>query len=485
MLRRPLLPLLGWSAFVLLLLSIPTGAQQPPKIANAPKGFDARREGIPRGKLETVEYDSQTTKSKRKLVVYLPPGYSKDTKYPVFYLLHGKGGNETNWSSAKGGKAAIILDNLHADKKVVPMLVVMPNGTVSTGDKGKGKGKGFDFTSGFQNDLFKDIIPTVEARYPVKADREGRAIAGLSMGGGQALRVGLTNLDKFAWVGGFSSAIFGAQGALVTNAADPSKKARLIWVSCGDADSLLKGSQALHEALEAKKVAHIWHLEPGAHTFSVWRNDLYLFAQLLFRDEQPQKTAGKKLTQTPAQMEGPFYPDKLPADTDNDLVLVNNSKTPARGIITHLSGKVLGSNGKPVAGAIVEIWQVDSKGVYLHSDSSNRAEYDRNFQGFGRCVTNLGGEYYFRTVKPVPYPGRTPHIHFIVKKDGKRLLTTQMYVKGEPQNQKDFILNSLKDAKVRDSIIVDFTPVKGSTSGEVVARFDLVVGLTPDVKDDD
>lgn len=198
-----------------------------------------------------------------------------------------------------------------------------------------------------------------------------------------------------------------------------------------------------------------------------------------------QPAAKKGLAQTPAQMEGPFYPDKLPPDTDNDLVIVNNSKTLAKGTLTHLFGKVHDANGKPVTGAVVEIWQVDGNGVYLHSQSSSRAKYDTNFQGFGRCVTNLQGEYYFRTVKPVPYPGRTPHIHFIVKKDDKRLLTTQMYVKGEPLNSKDFILNSIRDQKVRESIIVDFTPRKGSKSGELVARFDIIVGLTPQVIDDD
>jgi protocatechuate 3,4-dioxygenase beta subunit len=201
---------------------------------------------------------------------------------------------------------------------------------------------------------------------------------------------------------------------------------------------------------------------------------------------QPLEKGGDKvLPKTPSQMEGPFYPDKLPIDTDNDLVIVNNSKTPAKGTITHLSGKVADASGKPVRDAVVEIWHVDSNGIYLHSGSHNRSSYDKNFQGFGRCITNLNGEYYFRTIKPVPYPGRTPHIHFIVKKDGKRLLTTQMYVKGEPLNKKDGILNAIRDPKVRDSIIIDFTPLKGSKNGELVARFDIVVGLTPAIIDDD
>jgi enterochelin esterase-like enzyme len=275
--RRSLGRLFSAGVFVVVLLLAPTWAQPPAPLAAAPKGFDARREQIERGKLETVEYDSRTVGAKRKLVVYTPPGYSRDSKYPVFYLLHGKGGNEASWT--RGGSAAVILDNLYADKKLVPMLVVMPNGTVNTG-------KGKDFTSGFENELLKDVIPAVESRYPVLADREHRAVAGLSMGGGQALRIGLKHLDQFAWVGGFSSALFGRQAGLIADPADASKKLRLLWVSCGDKDTLLKGSEAFHAALEKMKVPHVWYLESGAHTWPVWRNDLYLFAQLLFREKQ-------------------------------------------------------------------------------------------------------------------------------------------------------------------------------------------------------
>ncbi|MCI0637822.1 MAG: esterase family protein [Gemmataceae bacterium] len=264
-------------AGIVLALSAWTWAQEPAKISQAPKGFDAVRKKIEHGKLETVEYDSKTVGEKRKLVVYTPPGYSKDSKYPVFYLLHGKGGNESSWTS-KQGAAHVILDNLHADKKLVPMIVVMPNGAVAAAGKGK------DFTSGFENELLKDVIPTVEARYPVKADREHRALAGLSMGGGQSLRIGLKHLDKFAWIGGFSSAIFGKFN-LVADPEDANKKIRLLWVSCGEDDTLLNANKSFHETLEAKKLAHIWHLEPGAHTFAVWRNDLYLFSQLLFREK--------------------------------------------------------------------------------------------------------------------------------------------------------------------------------------------------------
>jgi protocatechuate 3,4-dioxygenase, beta subunit len=201
--------------------------------------------------------------------------------------------------------------------------------------------------------------------------------------------------------------------------------------------------------------------------------------------QEKSKESGKTQPKTASQMEGPFYPDKLPTDTDNDLVIVGTSKTIAKGTVTHLSGRITTVNGKPLTGAIVEIWQVDGNGVYLHSDSSGRGGYDKNFQGYGRCLTNLNGEYYFRTLKPVPYPGRTPHIHFIVKKDQTRLLTTQLYVKGDPRNLKDGLFKDVPDGKARESIVADFVPLKGSKTGELTARFDIVVGLTPNLIDDD
>jgi protocatechuate 3,4-dioxygenase beta subunit len=188
----------------------------------------------------------------------------------------------------------------------------------------------------------------------------------------------------------------------------------------------------------------------------------------------------EELVRTPAQTEGPFFPDKLPLDTDNDLLIINDKITPAVGEITHLTGKILDARGKPVRNAVVEIWQCDKNGAYLHSDSGNRDKRDANFQGFGRFLTGTSGEYYFRTIKPVPYPGRTPHIHFKIRKGEKELLTTQCYVKGEKGNDSDFIYRSVRDAKARDSITVDFAPIKESRIGELAARFDLVLGVTPE-----
>ncbi len=187
------------------------------------------------------------------------------------------------------------------------------------------------------------------------------------------------------------------------------------------------------------------------------------------------------LMRTPWQTAGPFYPNKLPLDTDNDLLIINDAITPAVGEITHLGGKILDPRGEPLRNAVVEIWQVDTNGAYLHHGSANRDRRDANFQGFGRFLTGSSGEYYFRTIKPVPYPGRTPHIHFAVKLKGRDTFTTQCYIKGHPGNARDFILNSIRDPKGRASVIVDFLPIKGSRIGELAARFDIVLGFTPGI----
>jgi len=182
---------------------------------------------------------------------------------------------------------------------------------------------------------------------------------------------------------------------------------------------------------------------------------------------------------TPAQTEGPFYPDKLPLDTDNDLLILNDSATPALGEITWLNGRILDSRGEPIRNAVVEIWQCDARGVYLHRGSSEAAKRDANFQGFGRFLTGSSGEYQFRTIKPVPYPGRTPHIHFAIKYKGRDKFTTQCYIQGEPRNDEDGVLKGIRDKKARESVIVPFAPLPGSKAGELVAKFDIVMGFTP------
>jgi protocatechuate 3,4-dioxygenase beta subunit len=185
------------------------------------------------------------------------------------------------------------------------------------------------------------------------------------------------------------------------------------------------------------------------------------------------------LTRTPAQTEGPFYPTKLPLDTDNDLLVINDGLTPAVGDITFLSGRILDARGDPLRDALVEIWQCDANGAYLHQRTSNNDKRDQNFQGFGRFMTGSTGEYLFRTIKPVPYPGRTPHIHFAIKMRGRDKFVTQCYIKGHPQNERDGVLRGIRDVKARESVIVPFAPLAGAKNGELAARFDVVMGFTP------
>jgi protocatechuate 3,4-dioxygenase beta subunit len=184
------------------------------------------------------------------------------------------------------------------------------------------------------------------------------------------------------------------------------------------------------------------------------------------------------LARTPRMTEGPFYPPKLPLDTDNDLIVINDSLTPAVGQITHLTGRVLSPSGEPINNAVVEIWQCDARSVYL-AQGPREGRGDVNFQGFGRFTTGSKGAYYFRTIKPVPYPGRTPHIHVKVKKGSGELLTTQLFINGHPQNARDGVFRGIRDPFERELVLVDFKPIKGSKIGECSANFDIVVGLTP------
>ena len=258
-----------------------------PEMNPAPAGFDFERENIQRGRIDTIEYYSTTVGNKRKALIYTPPGYSKNNSYNALYLLHGIGGSETEWYD--NGRPDIILDNLYADKKLTPMIVVMPNGRAIPDDRSVGNI--FDSVnvrafSAFEKDLLNDLIPFVESHYPVIKNRENRALAGLSMGGGQSLNFGLAHLDTFAWIGAFSPAPnTGSPELLIPDPEEAVRKLRLLWLSCGDQDGLLYISERMHLYLQQQIVPHIWHLEPGKHDFAVWKNDLYLFSQLLFQEK--------------------------------------------------------------------------------------------------------------------------------------------------------------------------------------------------------
>jgi enterochelin esterase-like enzyme len=259
------------------------------KFPAPPKDYDKVRDGIPRGKLETIEYDSATVGVKRKARVYTPPGYDTNQRYPVLYLLHGIGGDENEW--VRGGTAGVILDNLYADKKAVPMIVVLPNGRASKDLKANDPiPKQSPAFAAFEKDLLTDLIPFIEKTYSAKTDRESRALAGLSMGGGQSLNFGLGNLDTFAWVGGFSSAPnTRAPAALIKDHAAAAKQLKLLYVACGDKDRLFQISERVHTMLDEKKVPHEYRVIPGGgHDFKVWKSDLYYFGQLVFREPKPE-----------------------------------------------------------------------------------------------------------------------------------------------------------------------------------------------------
>lgn len=313
----------GWAVLVALVAPVVAGGQKddPPKpaanIEAPPKDFDKKRDGIDRGKLETVEYESKTVGIARKATVYTPPGYTKDKKYPVLYLLHGIGGDENEWK--RGGAPDVILDNLYADKKAVPMVVVMPNGRASKDVTAKsGFGQQGPAFAAFEKDLLNDLIPFVEKTYSVKTDRESRALAGLSMGGGQSLNFGLGNLDTFAWVGGFSSAPNTRRpGDLIKDHADAAKKLRLLYVACGDKDGLFRISEGVHKMLDEKKVPHVYNVIPGGgHDFRVWKSDLYTFAQLIFREPGQEKPAPEKKADEPKPAPAQPVEDFKPASSN-------------------------------------------------------------------------------------------------------------------------------------------------------------------------
>jgi enterochelin esterase-like enzyme len=274
--------------FSFFIMSFPVKAQG--KLDNVPAGFDLLQKEVPKGKIDTISYKSSTVGSTRKALIYTPPAYSKSKKYPVLYLLHGIGGDEKEWLN--GGSPQVILDNLYSLNKIEPMIVVMPNGRAMKDDRAVGnifdsiKVQAF---ASFEKDLLNDLIPFIEKKYPVIKDQQHRAIAGLSMGGGQSLNFGLGNLDKFAWVGGFSSAPnTKPPQELIPDPAKAKQQLKLLWISCGDKDGLINFSQRTHEYLVTNKVPHIYYIIPGGvHDFKVWKESLYQFTQMIFKPIDP------------------------------------------------------------------------------------------------------------------------------------------------------------------------------------------------------
>lgn len=181
------------------------------------------------------------------------------------------------------------------------------------------------------------------------------------------------------------------------------------------------------------------------------------------------------LLATPRQSEGPFYPPVLPRDDDNDLVRLVGADAQALGRVTHVLGRVVDREGRPLPGILVEVWQCDANGRYLHPGDSGGRPRDPRFQGYGRTLTDAAGGYRFRTIRPVAYPGRTPHIHFKLSREGRELLTTQMYVAGEPLNERDFLLNAVRDPAARARLLVELAPAGDIEAEALAGRFEIVL----------
>lgn len=241
---------------------------------------------LPHGDVRMHWYRSKVTGQMRRAFVYTPPGYDANTRmrYPVLYLQHGSGESERGWTAQ--GRANFILDNLLAAGRARPMIVVMDNGYGTRPGAAPGRGN-----EAFGDVVIEDLIPEIDRSYRTQTGRESRALAGLSMGGGQALQIGLANLDKFAYIGSFSGAgarnfdIETSYGGVFKDAASFNKKVKLLWIGCGREDALFAGSSALHQALEKAGVKNTWMEGPGLHDWQVWRTHLHAFATLLFQDK--------------------------------------------------------------------------------------------------------------------------------------------------------------------------------------------------------
>ena len=399
--KKLILPILG------ILLSF-YSVQSQEIIKPATSGYDELHEGISHGSIDSIVYNSTTVLTKRKALIYTPPGFSKKKKYPVLYLLHGIGGDEKEWLN--GGNPQIILDNLYATGKIEPMIVVMPNGRAMKDDRAIGNIMAPDKVQAFANfekDLLNDLIPFIEKSYPVLTDREHRAIAGLSMGGGQSLNFGLGNLDKFAWIGGFSLAPNTKPSeVLVPNPNEATQKIKLLWISCGASDGLIGFSYRLHDYLNKNNVPHIYFIEPGVHDFKVWKNGLFMFSQLLFKPVDQSSFSNYPVVGAPAQtnVRGSNYPQILA-----DQRVIFKTKAPdAKKVQVDLGHKY--DMVKDSSGTWTTTTDSISEGFHYYSliiDGVAIADpASQTFYGMGRMASGIeipfqGGGYY--ALRDVPH----------------------------------------------------------------------------------
>ena len=273
---------------------IELGPDDKPAFNDPPSGFRDKRD-VPHGTITTVQYGSRALTTQREMLVYTPPGYSADKKYPVIYLLHGLNSAAGQWPYWV--RADYVVDNLQADGKIGPVIMVFPNCNTNVTvdnpkpdeqEERKNGYKGYGVS--FENDLLQDIIPYIESHYPVYADRDHRALAGLSMGGGQSLNIGLSHIHTFAYIGGFSSAPNTNQFGGLSNSPllpDPDgakEKLKLLWLGCGSKDGLIRVSQGVHQYLKEQEIPHVWHVDGNAHDDTEWANNLYLFVQHIFEE---------------------------------------------------------------------------------------------------------------------------------------------------------------------------------------------------------
>jgi enterochelin esterase-like enzyme len=377
-------------------------------IKPAQPGFDTLRATIPHGTIDTVVYQSKTVGTKRRAIIYTPPGFAKNKKYPVLYLLHGIGGDEKEWLN--GGTPQVILDNLYADGKIEPMIVVMPNGRAMKDDRAGGnvfEAPRVQAFATFEKDLLNDVIPFIEKKYPVLKDREHRAIAGLSMGGGQSLNFGLGNLDQFAWIGGFSSAPNTKPAKeLVPDPEVAKQKIKLLFISCGASDGLISFSKRTHDYLQQNNVPHIYFIEPGVHDFKVWKNGLFMFSQLIFKPVDAATFSKYPVAGAPPSTN--IRNAKYPQVTSDSRVLFSIKAPDAKKVQIDLAKKY--DLVKDTAGVWTGTTDSVSEGFHYYSlliDGVAVADpASETFYGMGRMASGIeipfaGGDYY--STKNVPH----------------------------------------------------------------------------------